>query len=62
MLERRGEPDLNAVWLWFGFQKELIGAARGNFAVSNPPYTRFIGQTRREIEDFFDGQQLSWNC
>ena len=66
MLERRRDPDLITVWLWFEFQKELIGEELGSVfrslplgsgsGINNPRHERFIGQTRQEVDEFFNRQ------
>ncbi len=63
------DPDIDLVWLWFEFQKELVANARGSvirmFATGTDAaveadfayVSRFIGQTRTEVEEFFEWQR-----
>jgi hypothetical protein len=67
--EPHDDPDIDSVWLWFEFQIALIGEERGRVLRTFPPgsdivveadrqhESRFIGLTRREVEDFFDAQR-----
>lgn len=68
--EAQGDPDLNSVWIWFEFQIALIAeerqhvlrtlspASTGSGAEALRPHeSRFIGLTRREVEEFFEVQR-----
>ena len=64
--EAHDDPDLDSVWMWFEFQRELIDEEHGRVSRMFQPGNRviaqfqqkprFLGRTRAEVEDFFDGQ------
>lgn len=63
------DPDLDSVWRWFEFQSRLVGEEKGRvirvFRAGfgnagedlDTSASRFIGFTRAEVDEFFDGQR-----
>jgi hypothetical protein len=66
--ESHDDPDIGFVWLWFEFQRALVGEERGRVLrtfrpgsdlvveARSPHESRFIGFTRKEVQEFFDSQ------
>lgn len=62
-------PNIDSVWTWFEFQIALLGESRARVLrslapgsdvageVPRPSESRFIGDTHREVEAFFDAQR-----
>lgn len=67
--EPHDDPDIDTVWLWFEFQLALVDEERGRVLRTFRPggdivvealrahESRFIGLTRREVEEFFEAQR-----
>ena len=61
------DPDIDSVWLWFEFQKSLIGKERErSLRMLQPTYdiareyrleSQVIGLTSLEVEEFFEAQR-----